>query len=45
MTSTPRRTLAGKNLAPHMRDPRNWPDGMRAERAGTTLWKRFFNDL
>lgn len=31
MTSSLRRTLAGKNLAPHMRDPRNWPEAMRAE--------------
>jgi catalytic LigB subunit of aromatic ring-opening dioxygenase len=31
MTQTLQRTLAGKNLAPHMRDPANWPEGMRAE--------------
>jgi Catalytic LigB subunit of aromatic ring-opening dioxygenase len=31
MTSSLRRTLAGKNLAAHMRDPRNWPEGMRVE--------------
>jgi len=31
MTSSLRRTLAGKNLAPHMRDPRSWPEAMRAE--------------
>jgi hypothetical protein len=31
MTSSLRRTLAGKNLPPHLRDPRNWPDAMRTE--------------
>src|SRR5581483_8631454 len=31
MTSSLRRTLAGKHLPPHLRDPRNWPDAMRAE--------------
>lgn len=31
MTLSLRRTLGGKNLAPHMREPANWPEGMRAE--------------
>ena len=31
MTSSFRRTLAGKNLPHHMRDPRNWPEAMQAE--------------
>ena len=31
MTMSLRRTLGGKKLAPHMREPANWPEGMRAE--------------
>lgn len=31
MTSSFRRTLAGKNLSPHLRDSRNWPEAMQAE--------------
>jgi hypothetical protein len=31
MTNTIKRTLAGKKLDPKMRDPRNWPEPMRAE--------------
>lgn len=33
-TGSLRRTLAGKNLPPHLRDPRNWPEPMQAEWAG-----------
>jgi len=31
MTTPLRHTLEGKHLAPHMRDPRNWPEPMQAE--------------
>jgi len=30
-TNSLRRTLAGKKLPPHLRDPRNWPEPMQAE--------------
>lgn len=31
MTLSLRRTLGGRKLAPRIRDPANWPEGMRAE--------------
>ena len=31
MTQSLRRTLAGKNLPPHLKDPQNWPEKMRED--------------